>query len=499
MSRHSIAGIARKARAADSKLRAKTGNKSFTTNDSFQSFAAGLGIGTDNLTSSGTYGFNPVTRNHILLEWMYRGSWLAGVAVNIVGDDMTRAGVDLRGDVEPEEIEHLERAAVTHNIWPQIADTVKWARLFGGAICVMLVDGQNPSMPLRLETIGKGQFKGLMVLDRWMCEPSLNDLVTDYGPDLGLPKFYNVTADAPAIPRQKIHHSRCLRLVGIKQPYYQAMMENLWGISILERSFDRMLAFDSATSGVANLIYKAYLRTYGLKGLREAIAAGGSAEANVVKMVELMRRFQTIEGITLLDADDIVGVMTAPSFAGLSDALQQIGQQLCGSWQIPQTRFFGVSPGGMNATGESDMRMYYDGIKQQQMATLAVPVTRIYRAMAQSEGIKLKEGFSVDFRSLWVLSDEQKAAIAAQDTATVMSVYNSGVYSDKTTLEELRQLSKTTGRNTNISDKMIKEANDVPASKLSAAMGEVELDNAANPPEEEAPKAKKKAKDEVLQ
>ena len=38
------------------------------TMDSYQNFAANLGLGTDNLSSAGTFGFNPISRIHVLLE-----------------------------------------------------------------------------------------------------------------------------------------------------------------------------------------------------------------------------------------------------------------------------------------------------------------------------------------------------------------------------------------------------------------------------------------------
>jgi hypothetical protein len=48
--------------------------------DSFQNFSARIGLGTENLQSPATYGFNPITRNRQLLEWMYGGSWIVGKA-----------------------------------------------------------------------------------------------------------------------------------------------------------------------------------------------------------------------------------------------------------------------------------------------------------------------------------------------------------------------------------------------------------------------------------
>ena len=507
MAKVSIAAAARRAQRADAKLRQASGKNWAKTADSLQNFAANLGVGLDNQLSASTYGFNPITRVRTLLEWIHRGSWLGGVAVDVVADDMTRAGVDIRGDLDPELIAHLERAVTSYNIWPQISDTEKWARLYGGALAVTLIDGQDPRTPLNLDRVGKGQFKGLLVLDRWMVEPTLNDLVTELGPDMGNPKFYNVTADAPALPRMKIHYSRCLRLEGIRLPYWQRMMENLWGISVIERLYDRMIAFDSASTGAAQLVYKAYLRVYKIDGMREIIGAGGPGEANLIKFVDFMRRMQSVEGVTLIDAKDDLAAMAQPSFAGLSDALIQFGQQLGGALQIPLTRLFGQSPVGMNATGESDLRTYYDGIKQQQNRWLLVPVTRIYRALAQSEGIKLPEGFSLDFRSLWVLSDQDKAQIASTDTATVVSAYNAGPISDQEFLKELNQNSKISGRWTNITKQSIKAASDVPRSAMEAEQHELMMEQgaknlAAPEPGEEYSEPKpngkgKKAKDSV--
>ena len=222
--------------------------------DSLQNFAAGLGMGTDNLLSQSTYGFNPITRVRTLLEWIHRGSWLGGVAIDLVADDMTRAGVKLKGEIEPTDIEEIEEAIAFYGIWNSLNDCVKWSRLYGGCIGVYLIDGQNLETPLRIETVGKDDFKGIIALDRWMVEPSLQDLVTEMGPHMGLPKYYRVTAQAPALSMKRIHYTRVFRLEGIRLPYWQRLMENLWGISVLERLYDRMIAFDSGTQGVAQLL-----------------------------------------------------------------------------------------------------------------------------------------------------------------------------------------------------------------------------------------------------
>lgn len=431
------------------------------TMDSFVNFAHKLGVGADNPLTSGTYGFNPITRNRNLLEWMYRGSWLAGVAIDCVADDMTRAGVDFVTEMAPEDSQMIEHEATRLGIWDKLGDAIRWGRLYGGALAVHLVDGQDFRTPLRLESIGPDQYKGLMVLDRWMVTPVLDDLVTELGPDLGLPKYYKVLTNAPALRDAVVHHSRiALRHVGIGLPYQQALIENLWGESVLERLHDRMIAYDSASTGAAQLVYKAFLRTFKVEGLRQIVASGGAAMNGLVAYVENLRRYQGIEGLSLIDKEDELDVQAHGAFSGLDDILIQFAQQLSGALQIPLTRLLGQSPAGLNSTGESDMRNYYDGISQQQNKLMHVGMTTTYKCLAASKGVTLPDDFELAFASLWQLQPKEKAEIAKAVSEAVDTQFQGGVIGRQTALRELRQVSRATGVFTNITDEAIREADD---------------------------------------
>lgn len=487
----SVAKQARQAQVQDTKSRKTliTGQDEAvarSTIDSFVNFQQKLGIGADNALSSASYGFNPITRNRIQLEWIHRGSWLGGVAVDVVANDMTRGGVELKGKIAPAGMEKINEAARTLKIWERVNECVRWDRLYGGSIAVLLVEGQSLKTPLRLETLAKGQFRGLYVLDRWMVNPTLNDIVTDFGPDLGLPKFYDVLTDTPALRGERIHHSRVMRLDGVKLPYWQRLVENMWGTSVIERLYDRMVAFDSATTGAAQLVYKAYIRTYKIKGLRDLIAAGGPAMAAVATYVDFMRKFQGQEGITLMDTEDEFEGTTSASagFTGISDALVQFSQQLAGALQIPLVRLFGMSPSGFS-TGDTDLQMYYDTILQQQNERLLDPVTRIYRAIAASEGVKLPDGFAIQFNNLWQLDEKEKADVVTAITGAVVQANESGLISDQVAMKELRQTSNVTGVFSNITDKDINQADDVAAPPEADEVlgGEGNLDGDADKPE----------------
>jgi len=358
MAKVSIKAAARAAKTEDRRARQQAARQ--RTDDSFQNFALGLGIGTNNPSTGNKYGFNPISRVRTELEWAYRGSGLAGLGVDLIADDMTRAGVELKGTLDPDEIEEIEELAVTLKVWERLNQTIKWSRLYGGCICVLLIDGQDYSKPFRIETVGPNQFRGLLVLDRWMVYPSLEDLVTEVGPDLGLPKYYTVETLAPALRGQKIHYSRCIRMIGDELPYWQAMAENLWGMSVLERPWDRITGFDSATTGLTQLISKSYLRYFKVDGYRTILGGGGGAQAykGLLEMVQHMRLLASNEGITIIDSKDDMVTTQSSVFAGIAECLLQLGQQVSGDFQIPLVRLFGQSPAGLNSTGESDLRTF---------------------------------------------------------------------------------------------------------------------------------------------
>lgn len=435
--------------------------KRFTA-DSFQNFEARVGIATNNQSSSGSYGFDFISRNRVQMEAMYRSSWIVGAVVDAVAEDMTRAGISVSSDLAPDEQQEIDSAIERMQIWDALCDNIKWSRLYGGSLAVMLIDGQQMSTALNIDAVGEGQFKGLLVLDRWLVQPTLNDLVTEMGPDMGKPKFYDVVADSMALKSQRIHYSRVLRVDGVDLPYWQRISENLWGQSVIERLFDRLLAFDSTTQGVAQLVYKAHLRTLKVQNLREIIALSGPAMEAVVKQVDMIRRFQSNEGLTLLDGTDEFQV-DQTTFSGLDDVILQMGQQISGAAEIPLTRLFGQSPVGLSSTGDGEMKQYHESINSKQERRLRMPLTRLLEVVARSVlGKAMPKGWAFTFNSLQRMSETEKAGVATATTTAVLDAFESGVIDQATAQKELKQASDTTGVFTNITDEMIKDAENAP-------------------------------------
>ena len=126
---------------------------------------------------------------------------------------------------------------------------------------------------------------------------------------------------------------------------------------------------------------------------------------------------------------------------------------------IPLVRLFGQSPAGMNATGESDIRMYYDNIKAQQESTLRTGWQLILQVLWRSVyGKPAPKDLQFEFVPLWQMSALDKATIGKTNTEAIIGAYESGLTSRKTAMQELRESSGDTGLFSNISDEEIDEA-----------------------------------------
>ncbi len=444
--------------------------------DSFQNFVSRVGanVGGNNALSQSEYVFNLLSKNRIGLEAMYRGSWTTGVIIDTRAEDMTRAGITITSSEAAERLTELDASFARLRIWDSFRRLKQWGDLYGGAIGLMLISGQDLESPLDVRRIGRGQFKGIKVFDRWQVTPDLFNLI-ESGPDQGLPMYYTLTSvyntgleqsqdidelkkDFGYVDGLRIHHSRVIRQIGIELPYWQAITESLWGESVIERVYDRIVAFDNATMSAANLIDQANLTTVAVEGLRQVIGAGGAALNGLQAMFEMVAFMRSNMGITLIDAKD-KSETTAYSFAGVSDLVLTLAQQLSGASKIPLIKFFAQSPTGMNSTGDADIRLYYDGINAEQESEFRPGVERVLRVLYQSTfGVPAPRDMQFTFTTLWQMSATEKATVGKSNAEALMGVFSGGGISRAMLLRELKNQSTVTGLFTSITDEDILQA-----------------------------------------
>ena len=369
-----------------------------------------------------------LTDNPAMLTDLYRRSWLAKRIIDMPCEDMTRVWYTLPPALPVEAAEALAQLEAHHGIRREITDAIRWARLYGGACAMMVVRGQERRLeePLDLESVAPGDFRGLLVRDRINgVEPSV-EIETDLeDPDFGYPRFYDF--DTEEMGRLRVHHSRILRFVGRDLPRGEEIAENYWGASELEHILEEMEKRSATSGNIARLVFQANVTTLKMSDFGEVLAMGTDRQRQqVLSAIEEQNRMRDSFGLQLLSAGDTYENHPY-SFSGLSEVYEAFMMDMAGAAGIPATRLFGRSPQGMNATGESDLKNYYELIGQMRERHLRPALEKLLPVMAMSCWGSLPENLVPAFPSLMTTSPREEAEIRAVSTGTLVQAVQAGL------------------------------------------------------------------------
>lgn len=383
----------------------QSGTAATVRSDGWMNLFTSMGTNKDRLTRTK---FGMLARiDRVQLEQIYRSDGLGRRIIDTVPQDGTREWIDIEGDPDGailKELQRLKAKQEFRNLW-------RWARLYGGAIMVMGVDdGKSLEAPLDPERpVRKVIF--LRVYDRWQVTWNSADINNDPASEFfGEPEWYRVTPYGAGVDNFRVHRSRTVEMHGETLPERERIRNNGWGDSTLQSVYEALRDVGTAYNGAANILTDFITTILSVENLAEMIAAG--QEDVVKKRLEIIDLSRSILNTVILDKNEQYNKQ-ASSIAGLPDLLDRFGLFLCGVTGIPATKLFGRSPAGMNATGEADLRNYYDDIKSEQEDRLLDPITKLKDLLVTARDGEIKsqntDDFQVKFRSLWQLTDKEIA------------------------------------------------------------------------------------------
>ena len=415
--------------------------------DGYSNAAAFLGENSP-LMASGTFVRSGLTSQTDLLTTTYRVSWLAKRIIDMPSEDMTRAWYSLNTSLPAETLNEMKKLEAEHSVKQEITNAIRWARLYGGSLAVMVIRGEEDELdqPLDTEMLLPDCFQGLLVLDRAQgITPSL-ELVSDLDdPDFGLPEYYTVDLETEDLHSVKIHHSRVLRFIGRELPNTETARENYWGASELEHIWDELQKRSAASANIAQLIFQANITTLKMGDLGTNLAFGTDGmRSAVMETLQNENRLRTSYGLQIMSADDSLENHSY-SFTGLSEIYESFMMDMAGAAEIPATKLFGRSPQGMNATGEADLRNYYDLIAQMQERLLRPALEKLLPVMAISCWGYVPEDLEIIFRPVMTSSPAERAELVQKMSQDVIEGYKAGLLTREQALEELKSRGEELG------------------------------------------------------
>jgi len=339
------------------------------------------------------------------LEILYRDNGFAKKIIDLPAYEMTREWIQIENDTENYGLQKLGKLKAKTTF----RDFVKWGNLFGGSIIVMGIDdGGDLESPLNEDGIRSVEF--LRVYDRFQVHWATADVNQNpESPYYGEPEFYTVQSYTTGT-QFRVHTSRVLRYDGSDVPEKSRAQNNGWGDSVLQALYDELREYGIVKSSVVSIVQDFVQTLLQIEGLTDLISSG--KEDIVKKRMDIIDMSRSVNNTILLDKDENF-TKSASTVTGLDQLMNQFSLALSGVTGIPLTKLFGQAPAGLNATGESDIRNFYDEIKSKQEEILLPNIERLfYLIQLAKKGDykgKVNEEAVVSFNPLWQMTDQQEA------------------------------------------------------------------------------------------
>jgi phage-related protein (TIGR01555 family) len=407
--------------------------------DSWANLLSGLGGKSDKTIRTVHDGVDLV--DDATLTGIYMNEGLGGRIVDVVADDMTREWISFLEDEntandkkEYEVHQELADAMIELDVEERFNEALRMQRLYGGALIVIgAMDGGKLSTPLNLSKIRS--VESLKVYDR--TDIDIQSSVIDTNPNsphYGKVLIYTVNTFVGGnyVPL-KVHHTRCIEFKNDPCPSsvrsYMDLNHRYWGMSSLQKVFESLRDLGGINQSIASLMYELVVGKFKVAHLAEIMSQPGGS-SGIIRRLEIMNMSKSMLNAVLIDSEEDYS-RDAANLAGIPEVVDRFMLMVSGSSGIPVTRLFGRSPGGLNSTGENDLRNYYDLVESAQRNKLQKPIKRLVAILCAAHGIKDIPKF--EFNSLYQMTEieiaEQQQRIASTkqtEANTMMTFVNMG-------------------------------------------------------------------------
>jgi phage-related protein (TIGR01555 family) len=257
---------------------------------------------------------------------------------------------------------------------------------------------------------------------RWYNDP--------FSPKFGMPEIWRLvpitTAGGIAVPMVEIHESRLIIFGGVrvtKRPLYG--VHSGWGDNVFTRTAGPLRDFNGSHRAAAILLSDFSQAVYKIRDLAATIATDG--RGSLVERMTTIDLGRSIARAILVDSEEDFERKATP-MSGFAETLDRLAARLAAAVEMPLTLLMGQSPGGLNATGASDTRFFYDRVAAAQKRVVTPAVRRIVDILFAIRGLPPGSvDYTVEHKPLWQETDKERAEARSLQAGIDEKYINMGV------------------------------------------------------------------------
>lgn len=391
--------------------------------DGFKNFISRLGFKGDKSQGNALNlsGVRIISDEELASVWISDG--IAKKIVSIRAEDALSQGMEFPNDKDGAFQKELQRLKV----FPLLKNALQWADLFGGCVILPMVEDGTMDMALPRADRKNAPVTQLRVYDRsrilsistaWVSDPN-----SPYFEDVEVFQLRKLNGDT--FP---VHASRLLVLKGESVPQNQ-YLNNIdfrwWGQSFLQPIFQDLAAYGISFQALTHLMQEASVGKFKFPEITALLAQGSAGETKIINRMEMMNMGKSVtRSIFLGEGEEFIRENLA--MGDLAMGLAPFKEHVCAVTGFPATRVWGTSPGGLNATGESDTNSHYDRIREYQTHTVKPIAEPLFKMIARGAGMS-ENVAEFEFKALGAPSQEKLVTMRSTQATTDKTYIDAGV------------------------------------------------------------------------
>ena len=323
-----------------------------------------------NAVASGGIDAYPQFLGYAYLSGLQQNGFIRA-GVEGLADDMTARFIELirTSDIENNDDDKINKINEYLNAF-QIKELFNKAAAlcgyFGG--CLIYVDTDDEDLLSALDEKSLNHsIKGYVLIEPINIYPGRYNSTNPLRADYFIPETWFVLG-------QEVHASRLLYLAADEVSMLLKPAYNFFGIAPAQIAADSVSHFIKDREAASRLLHKYSLLVF-KTDMGSALYSGNPEE--LYSRVKVLADFRDNNSVIIIDKEDEDIVTVTTSLAGVTDVVRLSLELMPIMFRQPLTKFLGISPGGMNATGESDENNWNEYVLSQCEKQLRKPVKRL--------------------------------------------------------------------------------------------------------------------------
>lgn len=286
---------------------------------------------------------------------------LIRACIQTVSDDLSRKWIKVDGCEDPQKLEKIENELKKLHIKDLFHKAVTTTGYMGGAFIFIDTGEDDLTLPLAINDLSaelkEGSKVKFVVVDPVNVSPIEYNCINPLRDDYMQPRMWQVLG-------KRVHASRLLPFVENQPPMLLKPNYNFLGIPQAQILWDYVMHFNQTRASTARLLEKISLLV--VQTDMDAVLSDEHGIELFDAKMEFLERYRNNDSVFVCDKES-EGVMNVQTtITGCTDVVRQSLELIACINRTPAVKLLGISPSGFNATGESDLKNYYDYISSKQ-------------------------------------------------------------------------------------------------------------------------------------